>query len=113
MALQDCQKVSKNIARILQLCKARVPHYIGCDQPILGQALPATHCKAHAQAHWLMRECSQECGSDLESISQIPRSSTFASLPKITDIAGYGEDGLGDVPDAYPSGGVDDPPNPG
>ena len=44
-SLQECEKVVTNIARVLKLCKAEVPYYIGCNRPMLGQSLPATFCK--------------------------------------------------------------------
>lgn len=44
--MQECEKVVTNIARVLALCKADVPYYVGCNRPMLGQSLPATFCES-------------------------------------------------------------------
>lgn len=42
--LQACDKVTRNIARILRLCDSNVPYHKGCERPFLGELLPESSC---------------------------------------------------------------------
>ena len=81
--LQDCNQVVRNIARVLQLCGANVPFYVGCDRPMLGQSLPATHCEPFSKCHFKLATLTVPSSNSQERRREPSKKSSFQDETQI------------------------------